>query len=324
MKRILAWVGVNVDILVALAVAVVVSILDVAGIATAEAVSNATVATLAVLAFVMLRSRTRAQSAENAVERAVLAADRKLDLLPSLLQEQSAVRLVRGEEFNRVLAQARGDTDRWIFKGSTGAYVRAVTLPECLAKARQGRRALLVRLEILDPDDLALCERFVRLHRSLALDDDSPELTWTADGTRRELYATVLSACWHHQRYELLDIEIGFSSIASTFRYELSSRHMFITQRGPGFPATVITGNALALDCWATELHASLRQARPLNLRGAEDVTLSFSPTVEEVRALFERLGLALPGAYGDEDVEEIVGMAFRNVDPYDKAAAWG
>ncbi|MER6511751.1 hypothetical protein ABT158_33385 [Nonomuraea sp. NPDC001636] len=41
MKRILAWIGVNVDILVALAVAVVVSVLDVAGIATAEAVSNA-------------------------------------------------------------------------------------------------------------------------------------------------------------------------------------------------------------------------------------------------------------------------------------------
>ncbi|MFI7694746.1 hypothetical protein ACIBQ6_37170 [Nonomuraea sp. NPDC049655] len=52
----------------------------------------------------------------------------------------------------------------------------------------------------------------------------------------------MLSACWHHQRYELLDIEIG----------------------------------------------------------------------------------LALPGTYGDDDVEEIVGMAFRNVDPYDKAAAWG
>ncbi|MFI7111635.1 hypothetical protein ACIBK9_35350 [Nonomuraea sp. NPDC050227] len=30
----------------------------------------------------------------------------------------------------------------------------------------------MIRLEILDPDDLALCERFVRLHRSPALDDD--------------------------------------------------------------------------------------------------------------------------------------------------------
>ncbi|GGS82309.1 hypothetical protein ACFFV7_45010 [Nonomuraea spiralis] len=324
MKRILAWIGVNVDILVALAVAVVVSVLDVAGIATAEAVSNATVATLAVLAFVMLRSRMRAESAENTVERAVQAADRKIDLLPSLLQEQSAVRLVKGEEFNRVLAEARGDTDRWIFKGSTGAYVRAVTLPECLDKARQGRRALLIRLEILDPDDLGLCERFVRLHQSLALSPDSPESTWTGDGTRKELYATVLSACWHQQRYELLDVEIGFSSIASTFRYELSSRHMFITQRGPDFPATVITGNALALDCWATELHASLRQARSLDMRLGKEVTLSYAPTADEVRALFDRLGLAFPGAYGDDDIDEIIGMAFKNVDPYDKAAAWG
>ncbi|MBB5078792.1 hypothetical protein [Nonomuraea endophytica] len=323
MKRILAWIGVNIDILVALTVAIIVSALDIAGIATAEAVSNATVATLAVLAFVMLRSRMRAESAENVVEQAIVAADRKIDLLPSRLQEQSAARLVKGEEFNRLLADARLDTDRWIFKGSTGAYVRAVTLPECLGRARQGRRALLVRLEILDPNDIHLCERFVRLHQSLALSADGPESTWTGDGTRMELYATVLSACWHHQRYELLDVEIGFSSIASTFRYELSSRYMFITQRGPDFPATVITGNALALDCWATELHASMRQARSLDIRRGAAVTLSSPPTVEEVRTLFERLDLALPETYGDDDVDEIIRTAFKNSDPYDKAA-WG
>ncbi|MEV7965258.1 hypothetical protein AB0O34_04665 [Sphaerisporangium sp. NPDC088356] len=324
MRRILIWIGINFDVLIALVLAVIISALDIAGIAPDGAVSNATVATLAVLAFVMLRSRMRAESAEGSVESAIEATNRKLDLLPALLQENSAVRLTKGEEFKRFLADARMDTDRWIFKGSTGAYVRAVTLPECVENARLGRKALIVRLEILDPADTRLCHRFVRLHQSLATRADSPERSWTMDGTRRELYATIIAACWHQQRYELLDIEIGFSSVVSTFRYELSSRYLFISQRGPDFPATVLTGDTLALDCWGTELHASLQQARTLYVKQAKDVLLSDSATAEEVRALFSRLDMSLPQEYTDGDVEEIVNMALGASDPYQQAARWG
>lgn len=321
MKRVVTWIGVNLDILVALSLAIVVSALDIADIVSDEAVSNATVATLAVLAFVMLRSRMRSETAEDTVGNAVRSANQKLDLLPGVLQGDAKARLVKGEEFNRILAEAHENTDRWIFKGSTGAYVRAITLPTCVQNARRHRRALIVRLEMLDPSDISLCRRFVRLHQSLATTPDSPEWSWTVEGTRKELYATVLAACWYQQRYELLDIEIGFSATVSMFRYELSSLFLIITQRGPNFPATVVRGDTLALDCWGTELHASLQQARPLHMKKAKDALLSASPTVEEVRNLFSQLDLPTAAEYPDETLVEITTMALGGVDPYSK---WG
>jgi DNA-binding transcriptional LysR family regulator len=40
-----------------------------------------------------------------------------------------------------------------------GTYTRAVTLPACYRFAREHRRSVEVRLEILDPTDLEVCER---------------------------------------------------------------------------------------------------------------------------------------------------------------------
>ncbi|WP_248959560.1 hypothetical protein [Sphaerisporangium perillae] len=80
----------------------------------------------------------------------------------------------------------------------------------------------------------------------------------------------------------------------------------------------------LALDCWATELHASFQQTRRLRLQRAKDLPLSAAPTTEEVRTLFAHLELALPDEYADDGIDEIIKMALGNADPYQKAARWG
>ncbi len=92
----------------ALAIAVVVGVLGIAGVASADLVQNAILVTLGVLAISILRDRRRQDALEARTK---------------------MIRLISEPEVARMLADARRQTDRWLFRGGTGTYTRAVTLP---------------------------------------------------------------------------------------------------------------------------------------------------------------------------------------------------
>ncbi|MFB4319879.1 hypothetical protein [Actinomadura sp. 21ATH] len=321
MKKAVMWAGANVDVMVAVILAVVILILDFTGVTSAKIVQSATMATLAVVAIVLLRERVRGDSQGQSVLESVGETHRRLDRLTDEFQRRPEVRVISGGEANRVLEEARRETGRWVFRGATGAYVRAVTLPECVRAARPHRRRLDFRLEILDPSDPELCEEFVGLHRRMAVGTDSPERSWTVRETRRELYATILAACWHQQRYELLDIDVRLSASYSLLRYELSSSCVIFTQRGPEFPAIVIASGTPSYLCWESELHVSFQQARRLRLQDVKALPLGDEPAPDEIRALFQGLGIELPADYTDDDLVGIRRLALESSDPYANSA---
>ena len=72
-------------------------------------------------------------------------------------------------------------------------------------------------------------------------------------------------------KFQLLDVEIGLSSSVTTFRWELSSSSMIMTQRGPRFPAMMIESSHPYYDCWSAELRISYQQARPVPIQNAFD-----------------------------------------------------
>lgn len=322
MKRLFEWLLKYVDALVALTLAVTVSGLDFVGATSNKVLQDAMLATLAVVTFVLLRDRARGDARGALVQQSVEETQRHLEDLAQHLRCQPAVRAIPGTECFGVLDAAQRVSTKWVFKGATGAYIRSVTLPTCISEARKIRRTLTFRLEILDPTDHNLCERFVRFRQRLATGADSPEHGWTMDGTRRELFATILAACWYQQRYELLDIEVHLSSTFSIFRYELCTTCIIITQRGPAFPATLIKSGTASYDCWESELHVSLQQARSIPLHSVRDLALSGIPTSSEVKALFHQLDLELPQDYDDTDLAQISSMALRRPNPYEPAIA--
>src|SRR5690606_31456699 len=105
------------------------------------------------------------------------------------LDESTVVRVIGGAQVAHVLEEARRDTDRWFFKGGTGTYIRARTLPECVAAARRERRTLLFRVEILDPSNVEVCEAYARHRRSVSDGPDATGEPWTLERTRKEAYA---------------------------------------------------------------------------------------------------------------------------------------
>lgn len=306
MLRVWKMLTAYVDVAVAFVLAIVILTLDIGGIASAKVVQSATMATLAVVSIVLLRDRARGDT-------------RGAEILKSMdaLQKQMDVRVISGTECNRVLTDARRDTDRWVFRGGTGAYIRAVTLPECVSAARPRRRRLEFRLEILDPMKPDLCHEYVRLHQRLAVSQDSPEQSWTVDETRRELFATILAACWHQQRYELLDIDVRLSSAYSLLRYEMSTSCLIFTQRGPEFPAMVINSGTPAYLSWESELHVSFQQAKRLPLQSVKSMQLGSVPAPEEIRAVFRTLGIELPPDYTDDILDDLRELALESSDPY-------
>ncbi|MFI0349560.1 hypothetical protein [Actinomadura sp. 9N407] len=337
MTRFATWLGKNADALIALILAVVVAVLGI-GVNLpneSEITNSAVLAVVGLLATSVLRDRGRRAPVEAEVRDSLRSSsatleglDRKLDRLESFegvvadtkraLDETTVVRVIAGGQVAQVLEEARRDTDRWFFKGGTGTYIRARTLPECVAVARRERRALLFRLEIIDPANVAVCEDYARHRRSVAESPDATGEPWTLERTRKEAYATILAACWHKQRFGMLDIDIGLSQTMTTLRYDLAASRVVVTRDDPRGEALVVDSGKFYYGWVSAELQISLDQARRVPVEQVRLAPLDDEPTVEEVRKLFEVIGVELAGGYTDRDVVEIIRKALRPKDPYE------
>jgi len=323
--------------LVSLAVVLLLAALSIVNIVPDRWLPGLMLATLAVVAGTLGRviakgddigrSVKRLERSTGAeVARLTVSTSEAIGRMEQRLDASASIRVLTGAAINRVLAEARRDTDEWIFRGATGTFVRETTLPECIEHARPARRRLSFTLEILDPRSEDACQRYIALHQGLAENGHSAVWKWTVKGTLQELYATILAACWHQRRYEPLEIQIGLSTVHSTLRWELSKHCLIVTTRGPGFPAMQIAANDPLYDVWGAELQASFKQSRRVPLDQARDLPLGgpggrLRPTVEEVRQLLAGLQLTLPAGFEDGDVSTIVEMALKRRDPSDPAS---
>lgn len=307
LERGIAWTLRNIDGVLAIGVALAVGLTDIFDTELKDnIVSGATLLVLAALVLSLLTERKRRISDIRGAMAETYQA----------LQDLTMVRSLSGDKLEQALAEARRDTDRWVFKGGTGGYLRAVTLPECIRSARQRRRGFTMRIEIINPDDERVCVDYARFRQTFANRQAGvPTLEWTTQRARKESYATVLAACWYRQRLDTLDIDVSLSSIVPTLRFDMSASSLFITQDDQLRVNFLVESDQPLYDYYATELHQSREQSTPLDLRGT--VPLSEEPTVDEVGRLFEGLGIPLPLSFTDTDIGEIAEKALHAENPY-------
>lgn len=321
MSRISKWIGKNADGVIALVLAACIAVLAWADVVGTEQIDNAVLLILAVLAATLLRDRVRSGVVERELAQVhdiVGQLDRKLTGTKTALDAASKIQVLVGEEVSQALADARRDTEVWTFKGGTGTFIRAVVLPECIQQARRDGRPLTVRLEIVDPTNDTACEHYAVFRRSLSDRPDGTGEIWTIDRTRKESLATILAACWYRQRYRLLAVDVGLSPTITTFRWELSSRSLIITQQDPREPALLIKRGWVYYDRYATELLTSLEQSHRLPIeQAAKAVPLSEEPSVEEAQKLFVALNIPLPASFDDRAVSDIIRKAVQAKNPY-------
>lgn len=305
MRGVVLWIVKYGDELAAIILALAVAVLAWTDAVGTAAVGNTILLVLAAITSSNLRDRFRGRALH--------------DELLAKLNAEAQVRVLTGNQIGGAHAAAREGTVVWLFRGGTGTYLRAVTLPECVRTARLNRRRLEVKIQIIDPTDTGVCDRYARFRNTLAPHPDGTGEIWTTDRTRKEAYATILAACWQRQRYDLLDIAVGLTTTMSTFRWDLSSNAVILTQEDPAGQALLFNSDKIQYGYWDIELRNSFNQARAVPIHEAEAMPLGDEPSVEEAVALFERLGLALPGSYEPRDVSDIVAKAIQARNPYER-----
>jgi hypothetical protein len=293
MARFSRWLRQNYDGVVTIVVVVVTLVPRLLNVpAYSPPIDQALLITLGLLAFTIMRHQAHTDRPE---------------------WESGGVRILNRDEIRHEHEKARRRTTIWMFKGGTGTYLRAVTLPQCIENADREHRSLRVQVEIIDPTNKALCEYYADLRKTRPDGTGEP---WTPDRTRHEGYAMVLAARWYQQRYTILRIEVALSATVPTFRWDLSSTCVLMTQEDRS-PHLMFEEPSPHYDFCTRELDSSFKQARKVPLELAKNVHLSDEPTEDEARCLFEVLGMPLPASVGDDEVAQIVRRALHARNPY-------
>ncbi|MBL1073505.1 hypothetical protein JK358_03780 [Nocardia sp. 2] len=292
MNRWLNWLRLNIDGLVILVLAPVVGVLAVLDAFNMDNhVGGITLTVLGLLALALLRDR---------------------HLTTKAIQDTAAVKMLYGPEIGEAHTEARRDTDQWACRSGVGTYLRAVTLPSLLERARVDQRPIRVQVEIIDPRDEHLCEADAQYRASLQSPGDAARVTWTADRVRRQALATILAAYWYRKQSTFLSVDVALSSTMSTLRWDLSSSCVILTPRNPSTPALKFTRDKPHYRDYNRELLTSFEQAHRLSPTDDGMLRLNTEPTPADVRRFFAHLGITIPTAYADREIAEIVTAALE------------
>lgn len=333
-RRRLSWFAENAEAVTALILSVVVAILGVLGVVSSDAIGNAILGTLAVIAIAILRDRANNVALDKEIRASTAHSREILDDLPAhldrveqlaadmaglrgLVEGISTVRTLRGVEVVGAHAEARKATDRWHFKGGTGTYSRAVTLPKLEESFPTNRRPIQIRIEIIDPTDDDVCRRYETFRRSVSPQPDGTGERWTDGRARVESFATVIAAAWYRQRVRFLDIHLALSATTTTFRYDMFSECLIITQDDPTFPALLVPRERPLYNEYDIELRNSFEQGRHVPLERLAPVPLSDRPTPEEVHRTLKVLELLPQRDLDQTELDLIIEKAVNAPDPY-------
>lgn len=304
------------DSLLALLVALVFAVLGPLNVVSQAAINGSILGTLAVIAIMMLHDRGTAKSLSRKTSdelRRIVAETR--EEVRRIADDGATVRILRGTEVQEAHARAREKTDHWYFKGGTGTYLRAVTLPKCV---EDRRRPMQFRIEIIDPRESDACQRYDNFRLSRPKGTRGADDFWKAGQARLESYATIFAACWYNQHRDFATIRVGLTRTASTFRYDMSSSLLIITRDDPELPAELIPDRAPLFAAYARELETSFGQAVPVDVeRVRQRVNLSEEPGPGEVITLLDTLGLAPEQPLSDDEITIILEKALHAQNPY-------
>lgn len=300
--RIRHFVKTQADTSFALVAAAGLALLSVLDKIPAEDLSAATLGVLAVVSFTIVKDRlVRADDAKQVAK--------ILDRVTSLREVGDFI-VVSANDIGPRLEKSWETTRQWRFKGGTGTYLRAETLPGlALRPTRQNAEAWV---EVLAPDDEAVCERY-GVHRSRGTKGTTSNGTngWGSDQVRIQSYATIVAAIWYTQHFNLR-VNVALTTAISTLRYDLSDTFVMVTREDPDARALSIRGNSSYFASTEREMQMSFSEGRPLDIQHARRLPRNRIPA-DEVRAVLRNLkGLKSDDGFLDsqEVCEKIAGRA--------------
>ena len=203
----------------------------------------ATLATLAILGFSLFKQASRQEANDQRVvelARSARAIKEGLDDVEHALTIKPSVgELATLASRQKAFEAAMSTANMWQFRGGTGSFTRAWTLPGLAARARESSTGThwRIQLQILDPQNTVRCREYAEYRAKLSRrPDNTVQHNWTTEAVQMGCLATIFAAHWH-QQHEFLVIDIRLRSEFSTLRHDISPDSIIITNEDSQFPA---------------------------------------------------------------------------------------
>ena len=264
----------------------------------------ATLATLAILGFSLFKQAMRQEDNDrrvvelvrsvDQVEKGVGEVEHALTITPSVGELTTLAS--RQKAFEAAMTTA----DMWQFRGGTGSFTRAWTLPQLAARARASSTGThwRIQLQILDPQNTTRCREYAEYRAKLSRRPESTaRAVWTTEFVQTSCLATIFAAQWH-QQHEFLVAEIRLRSEFSTLRHDISPDSVIITNEDSQFPALHIRrlGGASALyHAYRADFDLSFTSLKPA-LKAKSDIRVPADKdkvTEDDVFRVLRDVGIA-------------------------------
>lgn len=167
---------------------------------------------------------------------------------------QSRVREVPSQAIAHAIEEALESAQFWLFKGGSGRYLRAATLPLLSQITHQDVR---VSIHILDPRDDSLCREYARYRavgrsERVRREDEHDHQTILTD-----LLANIYAAGWYRANSRIQP-EVVLLRSFSPVRYDLSSNALFVTVADPSSPALIAEAGTWYFDSIKDEISQNI------------------------------------------------------------------
>ena len=193
----------------------------------------------------------------------------------------------------------------WEYLGHTGRYVRTRIFPLLRKHSQQNNRQVRVRITILDPRNLELCQRYAD-YRKRSRSSEVFKDEWTAEKVRDEVMATVAAAAGLNAEVNHVQCEIRFRTSLSQFRFDVSDNQVMVTLEDPQEPAFSYPRGSRFFDYYKRENQLVWEQCEPLEIGNLSSYTTDVAASLKA--RLVEFLG-------GDANITDIVGRSLAILD---------
>jgi hypothetical protein len=219
-------------------------------------------------------------------------------------------RILYPSEIGNELAEAAEHANFWEYRGGCGRYERFEVLPTLAKTATRSGRNREIKIELLDPNDIALCEKYATYRHNRL----SGRGEWTVTRVRQEVLSTIVSA-YNHSKQANLEVEVFLSTGFSLFRVDLHDAYAVVTQEDSKLPALKLVSDSHFYREIEEDLRVSRSLARRLDFGAARDA-IRDAATLQVVATA---LALNLNGV----NLDEVLKDALNPPEPYKRIDKW-
>ena len=218
---------------------------------------------------------------------------------------------IQHHEITESLTNAAKNSGSWHFRGGTGRFLRAETLPALMESIKSEHKHIVLNVALYDPQNVELCERYAKYRRESASELEEP--AWNCERVQLEIYATLFEIYRTFNETDSITLQVALSQTMSLFRYDISDQYAIATTEGRRAPAIRADAGTPFYDAYKRDLIDHLQQSRKLAFSRA-----ATADTKYEGRAVAGALSqLALAAGLSDSQLVTIAAIAKKKENPY-------